>query len=501
MATLLMIESWLQSTGQVLPPLLDRLGHEYVLVTRDPGTYGAGSAAPHPALSGAADVVVVETNATDTTVDRAAAVAAERRIDGVITTCDHYLATAAAVAERLGLPGSPPEAMRRAVRKHDVRAALDAAGLPPVRHAVAATIDDALVAAEGLRYPLVAKPVDLNAGTSVRRVDEEAHLKDAWADITALAHNTRGQALAGVVLLEEVLDGTEVSVEAVTVDGTTHVIGVTDKSVTGPPAVVESGHMVPADLAPPVLADVEGFAAAAVDALGITHCLTHTEVMITADGPRLVELNPRRGGGYIFDLVHLVSGTHPLRVLVDLAVGETPVLGTVDAPLPSAAVPGGSAAVVFAMAPRAGRIVGVDGLDRLARAPDVHRWTLPVPVDARRPVDNEAYLGHVVATDPEGRGARARAEDLVASLRLRFDDGTTVAPLPIAGGWPATEPTEGRPPRAAPPRKPRGDQAAPGCASAPELPTKVPSGPAGSGSVYGGPGTRRPGTPLTDSVL
>jgi hypothetical protein len=43
MATLLMIESWLQSTGQVLPPLLDRLGHEYVLVTRDPGTYGAGS--------------------------------------------------------------------------------------------------------------------------------------------------------------------------------------------------------------------------------------------------------------------------------------------------------------------------------------------------------------------------------------------------------------------------------------------------------------------------
>jgi argininosuccinate lyase len=93
MATLLMIESWLQSTGQVLPPLLDRLGHEYVLVTRDPGTYGAGSAAPHPALSGAADVVVVETNATDTTVDRAAAVAAERRIDGVITTCDHDLAT------------------------------------------------------------------------------------------------------------------------------------------------------------------------------------------------------------------------------------------------------------------------------------------------------------------------------------------------------------------------------------------------------------------------
>jgi biotin carboxylase len=433
MATLLMIESWLQSTGRALPSLLDQLGHDYVLVTRDPGIYGARGAAPHPAVAGAADLVVVETNDTRATVERATEIATSRRVDGVITTCDYYLATAAAVAHRLGLPGSPPEVMARAVRKHDVRAALDAAGRPRVRHAVAATVDDALVAAERLRYPLVAKPVDLNAGTSVRRVDEEAHLKDAWAEISGLTHNTRGQPLAGVVLLEEVLAGTEVSVEAVTVDGVTQVVGITDKTVTGPPSFVESGHMFPADLPPSVVADVTDFAVAAVDAVGITHGLTHTEVMVTADGPRLVELNPRQGGGYIFDLVHLVSGTHPLRVLVDLALGGTSALGTVDTPLPFATVPGGSAAVAFAMAPHAGRIVGVDGLDRLFRAPDVHRWTLPVPADAMRPVDNEAYLGHIVVTDPGGRGARARAEDLMASLRLRFDDGTSVAPLALTG--------------------------------------------------------------------
>jgi argininosuccinate lyase len=33
------------------------------------------------------------------------------------------------------------------------------------------------VAAAGLGYPLVAKPVDLNAGTAVRRADDDAHLK------------------------------------------------------------------------------------------------------------------------------------------------------------------------------------------------------------------------------------------------------------------------------------------------------------------------------------
>lgn len=429
MATLLMIESWLQSTGEGLPPLLDVLGHDYVLVTRDPRLYGAGSGEPHPALAGAAEVVVVETNDTAAVVRRAAALAAERPVDGVLTTCDYYLAAAAAVAGRLGLPGSAPDVMARAVRKDHVRAALDAAGLPSVRHAVAAGLDDVLAAARRLGYPLVAKPVDLNAGTSVRRVDEESHLKDAWAEIAGLTHNTRCQPLAGVVLLEEVLAGTEVSVEAVTAGGSTTVLGITDKSVAGAPAFVESGHMFPADLSAAVAAEAADFAVAAIEAIGITHGLTHTEVMLTAGGPRLVELNPRQGGGHIFDLVHLVTGTHPLRALVDLALGEEPDLGTAAAPLPAAAVPRGSAAVLFVIAPRAGRVVAVEGLDHLAADPRVHRWTLPVPADAARPVDNEAYLGHVVVTDPAGPGARAHAEDLVASLLLRFDDGSTAAPL------------------------------------------------------------------------
>ena len=429
-----MIESWLQSTGEGLPPLLRALGHDYVLVTRDPGLYGAGSATPHPALADASEVVVVETNDTLALVDRMAGLAAARPVDGVLTTCDYYLAAAAAVAARLGLPGARPDVMARAVRKHEVRAALDAAGLPPVRHAVAATLDDALAAARRLGYPLVAKPVDLNAGTSVRRVDEEAHLKDAWDEISALARNTRGQALAGLVLIEEVLTGPEVSVEAVTIDGRTTVIGVTDKSIAGPPAFVESGHMFPADLPAGAVREVADFACAALAAVGLTHGLSHTEVMLTEAGPRLVEINPRQGGGYIFDLVHLVTGTHPLRILVDLALGEPPALGTAASPLATAVAGGGSAAVVFVMAPRPGRVVAVDGVDRLDADPRVQRWTLPVPVDATVPVDNEAYLGHVVAMDPGGLGARGHAERLVESLRLRFADGSTSRPLAVVGG-------------------------------------------------------------------
>jgi len=428
MAALLMVESWLQSTGEGLPPLLADLGHEYVLFARDPALYRG-----HPALLGASRVVTVETNDAEAVADRAARLAAEQRIDGVLTTCDYYLHAAAVAARRLGLPGPDPAVMARAVHKHRVRASLDAAGLPNPRWATAATWPEAQQAARALGYPLVAKPVDLNAGTSVRRVDGEAHVKDSFRDVRARERNTRGQPLQRLLLLEELLTGTEVSVEAVTVDGRTTVVGITDKSVAGPPAFVESGHMFPAALPADVAAEVEAFVVEVLATVGLRHGLSHAEVMVTPAGPRLVELNPRQGGGYIFDLVHLVTGTHPLRLLVDLALGDDPCVGTAACPAPGAAVPGGSAAVVFVMAPREGTVVAADGLAAVASDPQVVRSVLPLPAAAGRPVDNEAYLGHVVTVDPGGAGARAHAAALVGGLRLRMAGGGTVALVGVPG--------------------------------------------------------------------
>src|SRR5690606_35094068 len=150
------------------------------------------------------------------------------------------------------------------------------------------------------------------AGTAVRLVVDEAGLKDSFWDVRDRERNTRGQPLQRLLLLEEVLWGTEISVEAVTVAGRTTVVAITDKSVAGPPAFVESGHMVPARLDPRVTAEVEAFTVAALDAIGFTHGVSHTEVMVTEDGPRLVEINPRQGGGHIFELVELVTGTNTL---------------------------------------------------------------------------------------------------------------------------------------------------------------------------------------------
>lgn len=424
MATLLMVESWLRSTGHSLPPLVRRLGHDYVLLTADPALYPDSSSGPrHPVRGNASEIVRADTNDPDAAVAAARAVAKRRRIDGVLTTCDYYLPTVATIAHELGLPGARPDVLHTATRKHRVRQALDNAGVPNVEFAVADSYDAARDAATRLGYPLVAKPVDLNSGTSVQRVDDDAALKDAFHEITAAERNTRGQPRERVMLLERLVAGQEISVEAITRGGETTIVGITDKSLAGPPAFVESGHMFPADLPASTVAEAADYARDVLAALDYRHGLSHTELRLTGDGPRLIEINPRQAGGYIFDLLRLVTGVHPLEQLVRLSLGQPPRANeTTDV---------GSAAVFFVISPRPGTVVGVVGTSALDADPDVVRCQLSVPARAGLPRSNDAYLGHVVVSSASPCDARAKAEAAIGSLRLRFADGTEARPLGV----------------------------------------------------------------------
>lgn len=332
---------------------------------------------------------------------------------GVIGFLDSTLPVVARLAEEFGLPGCPPETLRNLTDKTWARARLAECAVPGPEFRV---LDAALTgtaertrALSGLRHPLILKPADSSAGRGVIRVAGPEETDDAWEHAAAFTKN-------GTLLAEEELIGDEISVETLTVDGRTVVLARTEKLATRDESFVELGQAVPARLSGPLGERIDEVAAAALKAVGFDHGIAHTEMILTADGPRIVEVNPRPAGDCILDLVHLTTGTDVYGLAADLALGEP-----VDLDALAAARPAGGAAIRFLTAP-AGVVRRVDGVPEAAALLDPAHERLVLltrPGDVVEPVTTNLHrLGYVLAVGPDTETAVARAERAAALVGI-----------------------------------------------------------------------------------
>ncbi|MFI7356133.1 ATP-grasp domain-containing protein [Streptomyces avidinii] len=250
------------------------------------------------------------------------ALAGRHTIAGVLTWNELLLVATAHLAEALGVKSNPVAVMHNCLDKHATRALLDRHGVPSARSVQVASLLEAALVAERIGYPVVLKPAGQAGSVGVIRVDAVEELP------RALAFATTGAALHGgennEVLVEEYLDGPEISVECITQNGSTTAVAVTRKQLGFAPYFEETGHTV--DAADPLLDQVAPIAAAAIRALGIDHGVQHVEMRLTATGPRIIEVNGRIGGDLIGHLVRLATGIDLPRAAADLACGTTPDL-------------------------------------------------------------------------------------------------------------------------------------------------------------------------------
>ncbi|MDQ3578549.1 MAG: ATP-grasp domain-containing protein, partial [Actinomycetota bacterium] len=119
------------------------------------------------------------------------------------------------------------------------------------------------------------------------------------------------------------VDGPEISVDSDTVGGVTTPLVVAEKQTGLDPYFEEIGHVVPAPdhLAPQSVYDLVRDAHALA---GLDDVVTHTEVRLGSDGPRIIELNARLGGDLIPYLGLLAHGVDLASAAADIALGVTP---------------------------------------------------------------------------------------------------------------------------------------------------------------------------------
>lgn len=289
------------------------LGYEIILVDYDENATGFALA----------DVKLVVSTLDKEEVYRQALI---YRPDVVITsTSDGPVRTAAYVNEKLGKkPDLSYEDSLCATIKSHMRKRLEENHVPvPVYYVVEnwAGFWEAVKALDGR---CIVKPSD-NAGSRGVTLLEGGEKTEE--ELRRVYDYSKGNSRNGIVMVEEFMSGAEVSVEAMTVNGKTEIISITDKYITQPPYFVEIAHSEPSRLGGEVQERIREVALQAIRAIRLQNGPSHTEIKVTEEGPKVVEIAARLGGDFITSrLVPLSTGVDLVGASVRLAAGEAPDL-------------------------------------------------------------------------------------------------------------------------------------------------------------------------------
>lgn len=233
------------------------------------------------------------------------------------------------LADALGAalaPWSANDPVRASARRHkgDMVKALESHGVATIATTCVSRPEDAVDWVRRSQLggrDLVVKPAKSALTDGVRLVPGGDGVAAA---VSALLGTTNAFGLTNneVVVQERVL-GTEYVVDTFSFDGRVSVSNVCrySKVPVGPAfAVYESIEFLP--FHDPEIAELIDYVTKALDALGVRFGLAHTEVMMSSDGPRLIETGSRPPGAGLPALAEVATGDSGIRRLVRYLGGD-----------------------------------------------------------------------------------------------------------------------------------------------------------------------------------
>jgi biotin carboxylase len=329
--------------------------------------------------------------------------ARSEHVEGIVAPgIDWPVAIAARIAARLRLPHPiDPSTGALATSKLRQRERFAEAGVPQPGFEVVRE------PRSGLGYPCVVKSPDRQGQRGLSVVGRPEDLADA---VEAAVSASR----SGLALVEELVEGPEVTVNAFSIGGRFHPLTVTDRLTAEQPAFgVALAHVWRSEAAGEDAVDV---ARRAAEALGIADGPTYTQLRIGADGPRVVELAARLGGGHDAELCAAALGVDLNALAIAAALGEE-----VDPPEPEPRA--GGACVRFLVSPP-GEVGSIGGVEEAAAAPGVLRVTIyRQPGAMQGPLRTGSdRAGAVLAVGDSAADALERADRAADSIRFETAD-------------------------------------------------------------------------------
>ena len=240
------------------------------------------------------------------------------KADGIMTLAtDMPMRSVAYATSKLGLVGISYNTAIKATDKGEMIKAFDAGGVEHPWYFIISSLKELRDIKEHISFPCISKPVDNAGSRGVVLIKNSDELDNAF-----VYSSSNGR--TGKVIIEEYLQGNEVSVEIMAIDGIIHVLQITDKLTTGAPHFVEMGHSQPCCLGENNIFRIKDLAIRAVKSVGIDNGPAHVEIMLTENGPKMIELGARMGGDCITThLVPLSTGIDMVKATIKIALGKS----------------------------------------------------------------------------------------------------------------------------------------------------------------------------------
>jgi biotin carboxylase len=352
--------------------------------------------------------------------EAAAAALAPLHPDGLATFYDTGMEHVARIAAALELPFHDPRAALCLEDKYEQREALRAGGLPTPAVAQVppgASGDTVQRLAGELGYPLVLKPNRASGSWHTFPLGDVDELASVWRQL--------GGAPPEPLILEQYLpDGDPmpggfeadyVSVETVASAGELTHLAITGRFPVVPP-FRETGFFIPSTLPAGHRQEVLEVAGSALRAVGFAVGVAHTEIKLTCEGPRVIEINGRIGGG-VPEMFSLTTGIDLVKVAMLAALGKP--LGVGQMPPTE-----GVGYRFFYQPPSdARRVIRIDGLEELRLRPGVESVRLhrPPGTEIDPSEGTRSYLFAVVGKAQDVQALLATDEYLRTEIETEYE--------------------------------------------------------------------------------
>ena len=282
------------------------------------------------------------------------------KIAGVTTMGSEIPHIVAALAQHLDTPGISPQSAHLATNKYEMKIRLREKNIPLPWFKEITSVDDLKESISKRGYPLVIKPIDRSGSRGVFLLDKKCDAED-------LFNKAKSFSYSGRVMAEEFIPGPQVSTETIMYHGKGVTPGFADRNYSSGqflPHIIENGGWMPSALSQPERKQAEDLVVRASLALGITDGVTKGDVVMTEEGPKIIEIAARLSGGdFCESLVPLSIGVNYVEAAIRIAVGETP---DIDGLTPKFQ----QAVVNRYFFPRPGRLVRIEGVEDILK----QRW-------------------------------------------------------------------------------------------------------------------------------